>query len=495
MGDFFLIETLKLTGRIYGSDSWRTWSSVLPPVYPLSGEYFIEFFNAQNQLTGVVRDLLGLMPVYYTLRPSLKIHRTLREAATFLGQPTANWEYIYSVMAGDFTKLSESPFNEVYRLPPGHLLFNKDGKWVTRPFFKALEARPTKDFKKTFLSLMSERAKAYPGFLISFSGGLDSSLLLASLIAQNHNANAATLIFDDPLASEEAGLKAFEERWGKRFERIPAPRVDSGIYNWQQGDLYFYNPTETLFNPIFHRARELNVTDVWVGYGADEVFNLNSGLLKALALSGDWTGFKEAFAQEKLDNKTSIQSAASFIKEMAPRPLKRVLANFWPGGNSPLPQIRKYQKIARANRLKRMRPDPIENELSERFFHSGTVAFAAEQSHELSYPQGIHFSYPYLDLRLIEVSLSFGTKDFYQRGLNKFTLRNQFEEILPREITGRLSRQAYDGWLLRVWEHQSDTLDALSKSALARFQLNSPPQNIYDKLKLLYASQFRLEKP
>lgn len=482
-----------MVGKIYSSHEWQKWTVDSQSVKPLPGEYFVKFFNDKKGLMGVVRDPLGLMPVYYTVKGCLKIFNTLKDAAQSLPDIKINWDYIHSIIADNFTLYDQSPFQEIFRLPPGYLLYNNGTAWKTRSYFSDISPSSHKNFRDLFFEVICERATAHPNFLLSFSGGLDSSLLLATLLKHNLPARAATLIFDDPLASEDVALCAFENVWGPCFKRISAPHVNSNMYNWSKNDCYLYNPTETLFYPLFYHAQKNNIQNIWTGYGADEVFTLNSCLMSALILSGNFTEFRRALKDPFQNEGGLSQTVYSLIKDLAPTWLKLIIAkSFSP--KSTLPQARYYKKRDRIERLRRRHIGTVQGEFIERLFHSGYIAFASEQSHELTHPLGLTFSYPYLDLRLVSAALSFAPQDFYKNGLNKFTLRNQFCDILPHEITGRVSRQAYDTWMIDVWNHQSNVLDNNVQIASQKYSLNSQPKNVYDKLKLLYLSQFILKE-
>ena len=481
----------KIFGRIFAADTWKSWSTHSLDVDPLPGEYSVHFFDTNDHLIGVARDILGLQPVYYTLNGELKVFSTLREAAQSVSSLSINWDYLYSIMADNFTLLDQSPFKEVRRLPPGHLLFKENNKWLTRPYFLKIKPQDPIHFRDVFLDVMNDRATRHSNFVLSFSGGFDSSLILASLLKQNIKAKAVTLLFPHEESSEKAALDSFEKKWGVCFEKIEVPEIKSGIYDWRANDCFYYIPTETMFNPLLEYAQKNKIQDVWFGFGADEVFTLNSCLLSTLLLSGEWASFKNAFIQTSKDS--SLPSAIyAIFRDLAPKSLKMTLALVVKNTSRlPFEQVLHYKKIARLNRLQRMSDNPIQNEIEERLYHSGSIAFIAEQSYELASLYGLHFSYPYLDIRLIAMALNMRPQDFYNFKQHKFLLRTQFKDVLPSEIVQNSSRQTYNKWLLEAWVKQDEIFKSLLPSEYRPvYHEGANLNSVYDNAKLVYLAQF-----
>ncbi len=168
------------------------------------GKYLYIRFNRKNELIDVVIDSTGQLPFFYAYLANGDIVFSCDIEILFkvLGQkPEYNWNYLCSYVIYGNSSAIQTPFKGIFELPPGcHLeIANNAGKthvfWNPLNAYKksSLEAEIENDAVNVLQKTLNPWIKTYKNICVSLSGGLDSSSLvycLKDLITKDQNLSA-----------------------------------------------------------------------------------------------------------------------------------------------------------------------------------------------------------------------------------------------------------------------------------------------------------------
>ncbi|MCX7117892.1 MAG: asparagine synthase-related protein [Legionellales bacterium] len=236
------------------------------------------------------RDHFGLEPFYYHFSPPYFIFgstlphllRCLKKTPAW-NQPAIE-EYFMSPYPPYRT---ETYYQKIYRLTPGHLLTIKAGNMVEIPFWKLDPTRPALNFQheeeylEQFSALLDEAVQFHAGgsktLGLTLSGGLDSSSILVSC----QRASLSPVVFthaNQPGASKSDEDLLLEElmacfQLSPRHHLIDASQFDPmSAHEWCAK--VFAGPAPYQFFMLSHALHQAiakqGVTTVFTGYGGDE---------------------------------------------------------------------------------------------------------------------------------------------------------------------------------------------------------------------------------
>ncbi len=222
----------------------------------------------------VSRDYLGRIPIFYSFENGLLVASTIPSALGLTGASIAKPLIPGKVLAFDGEKLAEAPVKE---LPS-----------PTRKIEEMSEALESLD--EALGSAVKEAAACVSKPLLSFSGGLDSSVLARLL--ELYAAKPPKLLvtgfegsWDLEWARQAAKLLGYELVEApinkERFEEKIAGVVENtGLLNPLDVEI------ATPLLAVFEEARSLGGREVFVAQGADELFCGYAKLLKVLKVGG-----------------------------------------------------------------------------------------------------------------------------------------------------------------------------------------------------------------
>lgn len=165
----------------------------------LEGMFAIAFYDPKNGQLHLIRDRLGIKPLYYGAMGDRQFFASEIKAiiAGMEQKPAINQEAINHYLTLRFVPGPETIWQGIWKLPPGHVLSIDlaTGTRRMRPFwhvqFKA-EAMDTNrdylaEFEKLFLAAVGKRLEAADVPVgVMLSGGLDSSAVAAAAVELGH---------------------------------------------------------------------------------------------------------------------------------------------------------------------------------------------------------------------------------------------------------------------------------------------------------------------
>jgi asparagine synthase (glutamine-hydrolysing) len=290
-----------------------------------NGMFAVAIYDGETQTGYLVRDRLGIKPLYYArIGPTLVFGSELRTVRELAGlEPEPDPEAYYSYVRFRYP-IGERTFDRNVRmLPPGSVLTWSGGSVVTRRFW---EIRPQPPFTGTYdealdgvAELLEDsirlRMRSDHSFCTFLSGGLDSSYLTAIAAETVAPLQTYSIAFDEAEFDESQ----FSERVSERLATDHYPYL-------LRGEEY----AESLASFVEHLESPIGVPNqvalsvlsrelakdhrcVLSGEGADEVFG---GYGRIFLLPSDWellrhvrsTGSDPAGIGEKLENRYGTSS-------------------------------------------------------------------------------------------------------------------------------------------------------------------------------------------
>lgn len=186
-------------------------------VHKLNGMFAIALWDASEETLLLIRDRMGVKPLFYTLVNGELIFGS--EIKTILAHPSyqqaPNYEGLYHYFTFKHVPAPLTAFQDIYSLLPGELLVFKRGEVQTRRYWKVQfqEQNDCADqaVRDTIFSLLEDavrvRMRCDVPFGAYLSGGVDSSCVVALMTRfAEKPVTTFALGYEDELKNKEADL-------------------------------------------------------------------------------------------------------------------------------------------------------------------------------------------------------------------------------------------------------------------------------------------------
>ncbi len=255
-------------------------------VHRFRGMFAFAVWDAGADLLWLVRDRIGIKPLYYYLKDGRFIFAS--EIKAILEHPTVdrevNRQALYQYLGFEFVAAPATMFRDIYKLPAGHEMVVRNGKAEVSPYwdlsFEPRDDAPAgpEEASERILEIMDESVRLR---LISdvplgafLSGGLDSSTIVA--LMRRHVSGTLrtfTIGYPDPSFSELDYAKTVSDLFGTEHHVLMIGDLDADLI--EESLWHFDEPMTDLSSIplmlICRRAKE-DVSVVLSGEGGDEVF-------------------------------------------------------------------------------------------------------------------------------------------------------------------------------------------------------------------------------
>lgn len=181
----------KTTKTSFGKKDFKNLSSLCKEetLEKVWGKYVYIEENKNDSHVDVVIDSTGQLPFFYYVFPNGNILFSSDIEILFkvLGKKTEyNWTYLCSYLIYGNSSAIETPFQNIFELPPACCLKITKNERKTEPFWNPLGSYKNKDLQeKGATSVLQNTLKPwiepYQNICVSLSGGLDSSALVYCL--------------------------------------------------------------------------------------------------------------------------------------------------------------------------------------------------------------------------------------------------------------------------------------------------------------------------
>jgi asparagine synthase (glutamine-hydrolysing) len=465
-------------------------TEVLVQMYALYGAGCLKYLNGQfafciwdkkKQEMFLARDRVGIRPLFYWSQQGAfafcseikglftlnKINKAIRPES--LAQVFTFWT----------TLTPDTPFENIYELPPGHYMVVNSSKVRIEKYwshdFAVNENLHSPNFKKSveeFTELITDavriRLRADVPVAAYLSGGLDSSVT-TSLIHKINPGNLNTFSigfkdkeFDETTYQMEA-VKYFNTNH-TAFECTSSEIAEQFTNTIWHTEFPILRTSPTPMYMLSKRVRENNIKVVITGEGADEIL-AGYNIFKESKIRRFWANSPDSAFRPKLLSK--LYPYIPMIKDSNNMALKMFFGYKLSETDNPF-----YSHLLRWHNTSRIKTyfsdeitralngyDPVESlypELPENFMHWSGLAksqyletsifmsgyLLSSQGDRMGMANSVEGRYPFLDVRVIEYCA--GLPDSFKLNcLNeKFLLKKMSAGIIPGSITKR-SKQAY----------------------------------------------------
>jgi asparagine synthase (glutamine-hydrolysing) len=252
----------------------------------LSGMFAIALWDEKQRRLMLVRDRLGIKPLYYALLPDRLLWGS--EIKAILGEglkPSLDFQALSHYLSLLYIPAPCSIYREISKLEPGHTLVWQEGQTVIRSYWDLarigpLDAGPREweDIKATLHSLLLEAVRSHLVSDVSLgvflSGGLDSSTVVALMRQVNHGAiKTFSIGFDEPSYDERAYARIVSRQFGTEHTELQVtPDAADLVHKLVH---HFDEPfADSSAIPTYYLAQltSQHVTVALGGDGGDEIF-------------------------------------------------------------------------------------------------------------------------------------------------------------------------------------------------------------------------------
>ena len=309
----------------------------------LQGMFAIAIWDEKRNRTILVRDRLGVKPLYYYIKNDRLLFASELKVLLEYDEirPTINRNAISDYLTYLYVPAPETIFNEINKLGPAEILiFNQDGSFSTKTYWNVKFQNNNLTEDDYAIQLYNHLDKSVELRMVSdvpvgilLSSGIDSSVV-ATLAAKksNYKLNTYTVGFEDSDDSSYDELKGSQEMadiLGTNHNEIVVNSNDSfkllDRVSWYL-DEPFANPTTTL-NYIISDFASKTSKVVLSGVGGDEMFG-GYPKYKALKIFQEYEKFPKSVVKkfgsvfDKIPDKTSetVVKGKSFFEAWKENP-------------------------------------------------------------------------------------------------------------------------------------------------------------------------------
>jgi|Deesub1362A_J573_1020465.scaffolds.fasta_scaffold00962_15 asparagine synthase (glutamine-hydrolysing) len=445
----------------------------LDVIHKIRGMFSFGLWDENKKLFILVRDRLGIKPLYYTLLNGKLIFAS--EIKAILEHPEVkrelNPEAFYHYLTFATVPAPLTLFKNIYKLPAGFLLLidsngnvKKEQYWdVFQNEHRSGTSKSEEDYCEELLSHLREsirlRMISDVPFGVFLSGGLDSSTNVALM----------SELMDRPVTTFSVGYKGVRASNEFHYAREIANK-----FNTEHHELFLSQKDVLKFLPnfIFHQddliadpaciptyylaelARENKTIVLQVGEGSDELFCGYPEWVRTLKI---YQSYWKAFSAlpQWLKRVISIPLALFKDKDVVFRAVNN--QEYFLGGTVAFTEFEKQQLLSHTfkEQISNVSSFQVVKEIRKKFeLHSNSESYLNWMSYidiNLRLPEfllarvdrmtmaaSIEARVPFLDHKFVEFAMSMPPSFKYKNWQTKYILRESVKGILPQQITQRI---------------------------------------------------------
>ena len=434
----------------------------------LNGYFAFAFYNADNNSFQLGRDRFGIKPLYYYKdEHKLAFASELSALLEITGRQKLNTNQLYTYFRLNYCAGNESIFENIFQLPPGHVLTITHNQLNISAWYKESDQSGTENLRDLLFDSVKLRLQADVPVGSFLSGGLDSSLISAIAAKHHHNIHTFSIGFKNEQFFDESKYAAMVARHiGSRHHEIQLTEQDfsENIYDFLNSvDEPFADSSAFNFYMLSKYTR-LHVKVALSGDGADELFK---GYHKHKALYYTKSGGRKTLVK-------MIYPFGKLIKESR----EGAISNKWR-------QLKKFHhlmhlserqqldflaQISSHNETEQLILTEHNSDYFNRLFNKSSLfpdhplqnTFDLEvvlkddmlvKADRFSMRHGLEIRNPFLDYRIVEYALKLHDQKKISALGQKLILKDIFKDLLPAQIFER--RKKGFELPLRKWMMQS----------------------------------------
>jgi asparagine synthase (glutamine-hydrolysing) len=430
----------------------------------LNGMFAFALWNRQNESLFVVRDRIGIKPVYYIDTPRITAFASdIRALLPLLDEIRINDGIVYDFLSrARVDHSSETFFQGIFKLTPGCFALVENNELRISRWYN-LDSRveslnSTKVFKirndmehiaevhELFNDAVRIRLRSDVPVGSCLSGGIDSSSIVvaaASMIPKKelHNFQSFSAVFGQWFSKDETRyIEAVKEKCGIQGHDItPTPELLDRMF-----DHFIANQEEPVTGAspfsqycVMQLAHSYGAKVLLDGQGADEIlagYDFMVGFyLAELLYHGKFHRFlKEAYLQIKRRNKYAIRTG---ISQYLPNFLRKYART---------PNLLIASELARRHENRQVLGPVVIRPPSLRYALIQYVTIHIQHLLKWEDKNSMAFSIetrlPFLDYRFLEYVLALPSRLIIKNGITKWILREAMNDKLPSIVLRRTDK-------------------------------------------------------
>ena len=459
-------------------------------VHDIEGDYGIAIWDATREQLVLVRDRIGVKPLYYYFKDgrfifASEIKAILQHPAV---TPDIDEKALYHYLTFLTTPAPSTLFRDIHKLPAGHLLIlSRDGSLQIRQYWDALPPeqpiqRSDEEHKAEILRLLRDsigkRMMSDVPFGVFLSGGVDSSANVALMSEQmTRPVDTFTVGFSDAeYLNELDSARRIAKQFGTNHHEVI-------ISEKEMQDLLpglVFHQDEPIADPVCvplyyvsKLARDSGTIVIQVGEGADEIFSGYENYVRHLRIYENFWRHAENLPlalRRTVSNISRPALEATGRKRAAIELIRRLGADeplFWGGvvvydealkprvlsqrlrerlnGSSSIEVVNKY--------LKHIENERPESEFLARMTYLELKLRLPElllmRVDKITMATSVEARVPFLDHHLVEYALGVPRSLKVEGASGKHILKRALEDILPRDLL--YTRKRGFGAPVREW--------------------------------------------
>ena len=419
-------------------------------LHRLNGMYAIVIWDKLEKKLTVLRDRMGVKPLYYSFYNETFYFASEQKALFVAGVPlkisdNGMQEFIFN----RFVTGEKTMYENVYKLLPGHFMTIEENGKITTTKWWDLKAEiqnqekiknPIEWFQNTFDESIKLRMVSDVPVGVLLSGGLDSSAIAASLKHQKfNNINTFNIAFKEKEHDESQLAANFSKQLNYDFHCIRLE--DNKLFDKLIESTYFQDePLTHLHEPHILAVSQLAKTKVKVllsGEGADELMGgyvrykalKNASLLNVISKIGQFGNFSKNARYEKLIRYSSLKSDNDLVMFNSSNIYPKDISKNFELNESPLNDYRNnILNEARVLYPKNLRRQAL-------YFDQHTyLCSLLDRNDRCTMGASVECREPFLDPKLIIGLGSLDDKMLFSGKKSKFVLKSAMENRLPDAI-------------------------------------------------------------
>jgi asparagine synthase (glutamine-hydrolysing) len=453
-------------------------------VQEIEGDFAIALWDGERNQLMLVRDRIGVKPLYYYQQSGRLIFAS--EIKAILAHPSVtpevDEESLYHYLSFITAPAPRTLFRNIRKLPAGHLLVcERDGTTRTVQYWDALPPntnvgpgyRSDEDQQGAILKLLrssiKKRMMADVPFGVFLSGGVDSSANVALMSEQlSRPVDTFTVGFRDHEALNELeSARQIAQRFGTNHHEILIGEAELESFlpalAFHQDDP-IADPVCVPLYYVSKLARESGTIVIQVGEGSDEIFSGYDKYIKYLRLYENF--WRHAEKMPRFARVAASTIAGPVVARVVKKPeaidlVRRLGANealFWGAAivfdetlkshlisskmRESFKGVSSYKVVLEdLERLTERRPDSdFLTRLTYLELKLRLPELLLTRTDKMTMATSVEARVPFLDHKLIEFAMGIPRAQKVEGGSGKHILKRALEEVLPRDMLYRRKR-------------------------------------------------------
>ena len=440
--------------------AWERWGS--DTLERALGDFALAVWDPQARCLSLARDVFGLRPLFYRSYSGGLWWASELQALARLGDARVNEGMAAEYLAERVTSETECLVSGVMRVPRASgLVVNSSGRRQWRywtPAVSVTESRGDEDaveqFRELFTASVRARTRSPGPVALMLSGGLDSSLIGATINRLSQSGASAALetfstAWPHSPADESGFAVAVTEHLRLRGTVCSGEHAQAAEYEADAARALDLpeSPNSRIAHPLRDTIRTRQFGTVLNGLGGDEWFAGNQLAIADDLRSGRWIRAARAINERRHDGCLWPNDVRLALwTQLSSTTKRRIRA--WRGLRATPSWIRREfaDSIELESRLRAAAiPPTLPSYEAQQMFSwatSGDAMFLAEHNERIDASYGLEGRAPFYDRRLVEWALTLPQRQRRRDGLSKWVLRQVAAQELPSVVQQR--RQSPD---------------------------------------------------